>query len=569
MTPNDHRYEQIDRGQESGDEAENEDEDESEEDQLLIGVPDRHDIWDQPWWVFFLTVLLLLGLIAASITVHAAVCTNRSPLYKPISKDQFTILKIRQNLVSMNLGLSNVTACRIPRMVVDGSGPSWMVTPGENIGAVRCTSEQQLVLSVGNTLQSEPVHLVTESLLGMGDIVSPMHTRFLPMLSVDQLLTQTAAGTATLTSANQFHRGQGLVVPMLIGGDLPHISDIYTSDLVGVIDRATDFLFVMQDACPLSVVSESDDSIWKSCSCAYPPSSHTLSSNGSTLFGAVFANNHFSSHMHYVNVKPDALVRLRIFNAASGTNFHINVTSDDAYIKSIIVAVDGQWVEPVELEDVLEPLWIGVGQRMDVLIFVPSRRWTQITVIAIEEGDGLRRQIGMTLETEHDAKASSTDNSPSRLVESSYCSTWNNERLFNRLPLIKEATETICQSCTQEKNKLVTTMVLGQDNTINGFRYGDEGQTSLKVSLGDQVNITFVNEAHDAISMRIQGHTFVVTEFDDVATTKGAIRDTILIPPSKSIMISFEALNPGSFVIASMHEIRRQRGMAIPLEYSL
>src|SRR5689334_18068763 len=93
------------------------------------------------------------------------------------------------------------------------------------------------------------------------------------------------------------------------------------------------------------------------------------SGNGSIMFGAVFANNHFSSHMHYVDVKPDALVRLRVFNAASGTNFHINVTSDDAYIKSIIVAVDGQWVEPLELEDVSEPLWIGVGQRMDILIF--------------------------------------------------------------------------------------------------------------------------------------------------------------------------------------------------------
>jgi hypothetical protein len=112
------------------------------------------------------------------------------------------------------------------------------------------------------------------------------------------------------------------------------------------------------------------------------------------VFGVIASNNHFEHHVHSVLVEPGTPIRLRVYNIASGTNFFLNITSEEINVESHVVAIDGHWIAPVDLSSLEGPLWVGIGQRYDILIFVPNRRWTRIMVTAIEEGDTFGRQIG-------------------------------------------------------------------------------------------------------------------------------------------------------------------------------
>lgn len=169
-----------------------------------------------------------------------------------------------------------------------------------------------------------------------------------------------------------------IFVPIVIAG--ANIPDAY-----GAVESARDVLFFLEDACP---------SYAPPCTCSYNGSE-------SARYGAVFVNGRRRSRrLHEMHVDPDSRVRLRVMNGAGGTNFQFTMRTDDDKVVGTIVAVDGQWIQPVPLASLNTTVFVGVGQRLDIVISIPKRRWTRVELVAVEEGRGdqPRHQTGMEQE---------------------------------------------------------------------------------------------------------------------------------------------------------------------------
>ena len=66
----------------------------------------------------------------------------------------------------------------------------------------------------------------------------------------------------------------------------------------------------------------------------------------------------------------------------------------------------------------------------------------------------------------------------------------------------------------------------------------------LPVAKGERVELVFVNQTPMPHPMHLHGHEFQVVEIDS-ARFPGAVRDTILVPPGRRIVVAFDAENPG------------------------
>jgi hypothetical protein len=70
----------------------------------------------------------------------------------------------------------------------------------------------------------------------------------------------------------------------------------------------------------------------------------------------------------------------------------------------------------------------------------------------------------------------------------------------------------------------------------------------LPVAEGERVQLVFVNRTPMPHPMHLHGHEFQVVEIDDVRFA-GAVRDTVLVPPGRRVVVAFDALNPGLWAL--------------------
>ena len=66
----------------------------------------------------------------------------------------------------------------------------------------------------------------------------------------------------------------------------------------------------------------------------------------------------------------------------------------------------------------------------------------------------------------------------------------------------------------------------------------------LPVAKGERVELVLVNRTPMPHPMHLHGHEFQVLEIDGVRFA-GAVRDTVLVPPGRRVVVAFDAENPG------------------------
>lgn len=260
-------------------------------------------------------------------------------------------------------------------------------------------------------------------------------------------------------------------------------------------------------------------------------------------YDAFLANDRTLADPEVVRVAAGGRVRLRLINAAAASNMHVDLGA----LQGVVTDVDGMPVVPVTGSRF--PL--GVAQRLDVRLQLPREdgAWPVLALV-----EGLPARTGVILAT---AKATvralplAADNVAPPVgfdLEAS---------LRARNPLAPRAAD--------------RQHVLALDGSMAPYAWTIDGRTwgnhlPLDVRRGERVEIEMRNLSMMAHPMHLHGHHFQVVEVDG-RRIAGALRDTLLMPPMRSVTIAFDADNPGRWAFHCHQLYHMATGMMTEVRY--
>ena len=101
--------------------------------------------------------------------------------------------------------------------------------------------------------------------------------------------------------------------------------------------------------------------------------------------------------------------------------------------------------------------------------------------------------------------------------------------------------------------------------TINGRTWAD--RKPLSVRAGQRAEVTLQNDSMMGHPMHLHGHHFQIVAVDGKPLS-GAVRDTVWVPPMRTVTIAFDAANPGKWAFHCHHLYHMASGMMTSLDYA-
>jgi len=261
-------------------------------------------------------------------------------------------------------------------------------------------------------------------------------------------------------------------------------------------------------------------------------------------YDAFLANDRTLGDPEVVKVEPGGRVLLRIINSSSMSAFHVDLDRLDGEL----TAVDGFPVAPV----VARRFPIAVAQRLDIRLAIP-RAPAAYPVRAVLEGES--RQTGIILQAGGAPIARIPDNAST----ASPALTLDLERRLRAAEPLKprKADRTHTLNLTGE--------MAGYVWSINNVAWTKD-VPPLPLAKGERVELVFVNQTPMQHPMHLHGHEFQVVEIDGKRFA-GAVRDTVLVPPRRRVVVAFDANNPGLWAIHCHLLYHLDAGMFTTLGY--
>ena len=239
-------------------------------------------------------------------------------------------------------------------------------------------------------------------------------------------------------------------------------------------------------------------------------------------YDAFLANDRTLADPEVIKVGPGGRVLLRVINASSMSNFHLDLGALDGEL----IAVDGFRVQPVTARR----FPIAVAQRLDIRLAMPPGA-TAYPVLAILEG--ATRQTGIVLAV----GAGTVSRIPDMAAQPSPALSLNLERRLRAVTPL-----------TDRKADRVHTINLTGDMASYVWSINDVPWTKdappLPIAEGERVELVMVNQTPMPHPMHLHGHEFQVVEIDGERFS-GAVRDTVLVRPRGRVVVAFDANNPG------------------------
>jgi FtsP/CotA-like multicopper oxidase with cupredoxin domain len=261
-------------------------------------------------------------------------------------------------------------------------------------------------------------------------------------------------------------------------------------------------------------------------------------------YDAFLANDRTLADPEVVKVEPGSRVLLRVINSSSMSAFHLDL----GVLDGELIAVDGFPVEPVAARR----FPIAVAQRLDVRLQIP-RGPSAHPVLAVLEGED--RQTGLILRAGDAPVARILDTA----VTASGALTLDLER---RLRAIKPLAP---RKADRVHTLDLTGQMAGYVWSINGVPWSKD-VPPLAVAQGERVELVFVNKTPMPHPMHLHGHEFQVVEIDGQRFA-GAVRDTVLVPPGRRVVVAFDADNPGYWALHCHLLYHLEAGMFTALRY--
>ena len=261
-------------------------------------------------------------------------------------------------------------------------------------------------------------------------------------------------------------------------------------------------------------------------------------------YDAFLANDRTLGDPDVVKVEPGGRVLLRVINSSSMSAFHVDLGALDGEL----IAVDGFRTAPVRGRR----FPIAVAQRLDIRLAIP-RAAAAHPVLALLEGDN--KQTGIILR----AGDASIARIPDTAKMASPALTLDLESRLRALEPLKP----------RKANRIHTLNLTGE---MAGYRWSlnnvawSKDVPPLPLAQGERVELIFVNQTRMPHPMHLHGHEFQVVEIDGKRFA-GAVRDTVLVPPSRRVVVAFDANNPGLWPLHCHLLYHLEAGMFTTLRY--
>ena len=255
-------------------------------------------------------------------------------------------------------------------------------------------------------------------------------------------------------------------------------------------------------------------------------------------YDAYLANDRTLDDPEIVSVEPGGRVRVRIINGATATAF----TVDFGELEGELIAVDGQDVEPVKGSR----FPMTMGQRIDVRVQLP-REARSFPILALREGSKERTGVILRPAEAAVAKIATSGDGDAPVLD-----------------LALEAQLRAATPLTSRPADKAFDMALTGD--MAAYRWGLQTNPPLVVDPGDRVEVTLRNTSMMAHPMHLHGHHFQVVAIDGLRFA-GAVRDTVLLPPNRSVTIAVDADNPGQWAFHCHHLYHMATGMMSTFAY--
>lgn len=255
-------------------------------------------------------------------------------------------------------------------------------------------------------------------------------------------------------------------------------------------------------------------------------------------YDAYLANDRTLDDPEVVEVERGGRARVRIINGATATAF----TIDFGELEGELIAVDGEDIVPVKGNR----FPMSMGQRIDVRLTLPAEN-RSFPILALREGAPQRTGIILKPSGAEVGKiaASGEQNGPVLDLELE-------SRLRAAVPLAKRAASKSYE------------MLLNGD--MAAYKWGITLNELIVVDKGDRVEIKMTNMSMMAHPMHLHGHHFQVVAIDGQRFA-GAMRDTVLIPPMRSVTIAVDADNAGQWAFHCHHLYHMATGMMSTFGY--
>ena len=259
-------------------------------------------------------------------------------------------------------------------------------------------------------------------------------------------------------------------------------------------------------------------------------------------YDAFLANDRTLADPEIVRVEGRGRVRLRIINAASASQFWIDLGRETA----TAIAADGHDIEPIRA--LRFPL--AIAQRLDLLIDIP--RGASIPVLATLEGS--RRRTGIVL---------ASPGAPVARIAA---------EAVRPVPAVDNSLEvklTAAQPLAARRPDLVHRIVLM--GGMKPYAWSLNGEywpkiTPLMLAKGQRVEIELINQTMMPHPMHLHGHAFQVLGVNG-KQVRGAVRDTVLVTPMGHIKFAFDAGNPGRWAFHCHNLYHMMTGMMTEFRY--
>jgi FtsP/CotA-like multicopper oxidase with cupredoxin domain len=261
-------------------------------------------------------------------------------------------------------------------------------------------------------------------------------------------------------------------------------------------------------------------------------------------YDAFLANDRTLADPAVVKVEPGGRVLLRVINSSSMSAFHVDLGALDGEL----IAVDGFRVAPV----VARRFPITVAQRLDIRLAIP-RAAAAHPVFALLEGEN--KQTGIILRA--------GDAPIARIADTA-------KMASPALALDLEGRLRALEPLKPRKANRVHTLNLTGD--MAGYRWSlnnvawSKDVPPLPIAQGERVELIFVNQTRMPHPMHLHGHEFQVVEIDGKRFA-GAVRDTVLVPPGRRVVVAFDANNPGLWALHCHLLYHLEAGMFTTLRY--
>ena len=261
-------------------------------------------------------------------------------------------------------------------------------------------------------------------------------------------------------------------------------------------------------------------------------------------YDAFLANDRTLVDPQIIKVEPGGRVLLRVINGSSMSAYHVDLGQLDGQL----VAVDGIRIVPFTGRR----FPIAVAQRLDIQLALP-REAAAYPVLAQLEGE--RSQTGIILA----AGRADIARVPDQAAMPSEPLTLELEsRLRAAEPLPpRKVDRTHVLDLTGEMARYVW--------SINNIVWTPQ-TPPLPIAAGERVQLVFVNKTMMSHPMHLHGHPFQVVEIDGKPLS-GAVRDTVLVPPSSRVAVVFDANNPGYWALHCHLLYHLDAGMFTTLRY--